>query len=251
MKSSCETIKDLLPLYYDNVCSEESRILVEEHIKECSSCKKQLKDISTEMRKPLNKADEEKPIKIMKKVIKKGRVLAFIAGSIVAVMAISAVAVYLMRISDNNSFESDFRYYLEDSDAEEREIGALRPGRYYMNGNTDSLYYEVFTDGTMQLFGDLSNLPERDIFTRLERERDFERFNYTAVSYSLTRRGHIVRVDFPEDMPWQFGSAWYIYRDVTSIEDIKAEPQDIFAEIINGGNAFIIWTHVFIRNEAV
>ncbi|MDR2531904.1 MAG: zf-HC2 domain-containing protein [Oscillospiraceae bacterium] len=249
MKSSCETIKDLLPLYYDNVCSNESRTLVEEHIKECSSCEKQLKDISMEMHKPINKADEEKPIKIMKKVLKKGRVLAFIAGSIVAVIVISVVAISIMRISDNNSFESDFRYYLEGSDANESEIGVLRPGRYYMNGDTNSLFYEVFTNGTMQLFGDLSDLPEWDFFTKLERERDFERFDYVAVSYSLTRRGHIVRVDLPEDMPWQFGSAWYIYRDVTSIEDIKAEPRDTFAEIINGGNAFTIWSHVFIRND--
>lgn len=39
MKLSCEVIKDLLPLYEDEVCSEESRALVEEHLAECAECR--------------------------------------------------------------------------------------------------------------------------------------------------------------------------------------------------------------------
>lgn len=40
MKISCEIIKDLLPLYHDDVCSNESRVTVEEHFLECVACKK-------------------------------------------------------------------------------------------------------------------------------------------------------------------------------------------------------------------
>ena len=35
---NCNVVKDLLPLYLDECCSEESRKLVEEHIKSCGSC---------------------------------------------------------------------------------------------------------------------------------------------------------------------------------------------------------------------
>ena len=38
-KISCDTIMDLIPLVKDNVASEESRLLVEEHIKTCQDCK--------------------------------------------------------------------------------------------------------------------------------------------------------------------------------------------------------------------
>jgi hypothetical protein len=38
MKIKCAVIEDLLPLYIDEVCSEESKILVEEHLKECGLC---------------------------------------------------------------------------------------------------------------------------------------------------------------------------------------------------------------------
>lgn len=39
MKMSCEIIEDLLPLYADNVCSEQSRQAVETHLRECSACR--------------------------------------------------------------------------------------------------------------------------------------------------------------------------------------------------------------------
>jgi len=34
----CEVVRDLLPLYADGCCSEESRRLVEEHMKQCPDC---------------------------------------------------------------------------------------------------------------------------------------------------------------------------------------------------------------------
>ena len=41
----CSVIRDLIPLYIDECCSEESRRMVEEHVKECDSCKKILEDM--------------------------------------------------------------------------------------------------------------------------------------------------------------------------------------------------------------
>ena len=38
MKYDCDVIRDLLPLYADSVCSDKSRIMVEEHLQECASC---------------------------------------------------------------------------------------------------------------------------------------------------------------------------------------------------------------------
>ncbi len=40
MKLNCKVIEDLLPLYLDDICSEESREIVEEHLKECEECRK-------------------------------------------------------------------------------------------------------------------------------------------------------------------------------------------------------------------
>lgn len=44
---NCDVIKDLIPLYIDECCSEESKIIVEEHIKSCDTCKKLLEDMTS------------------------------------------------------------------------------------------------------------------------------------------------------------------------------------------------------------
>ena len=74
MKQSCNIIKDLLILYEDDACSEDSKILVEEHLGECSECSKyfqMLKNtddvIADEIKEELTKEDN----KVIKKGLKK------------------------------------------------------------------------------------------------------------------------------------------------------------------------------------
>ena len=38
MKNSCDVIRDLLPLYADDACSQDSRDMVDEHLAECPEC---------------------------------------------------------------------------------------------------------------------------------------------------------------------------------------------------------------------
>ena len=45
MKTDCNIIRDLLPLYVDDVCSQESRNLVDEHLRECPDCLEELANI--------------------------------------------------------------------------------------------------------------------------------------------------------------------------------------------------------------
>ncbi len=55
MKISCDIIKDLLPLYNDGVCSDESVKLVDQHLKECGSCTVEL-----------NRLKEDSPVRMLK-----------------------------------------------------------------------------------------------------------------------------------------------------------------------------------------
>ena len=43
MKTDCSIVRDLLPLYADDVCSDASRQIVDEHLKECAECASELK----------------------------------------------------------------------------------------------------------------------------------------------------------------------------------------------------------------
>jgi Predicted integral membrane protein len=49
MKTKCKVIEDLLPLYIDKICSDDSRKLVEEHILECSECHQKYENMTKEI----------------------------------------------------------------------------------------------------------------------------------------------------------------------------------------------------------
>ena len=44
---NCHVIQDLMILYTDDCCSEESKAIVEEHIKSCDKCKKAFEEITS------------------------------------------------------------------------------------------------------------------------------------------------------------------------------------------------------------
>lgn len=72
MKIPCEIVKDLLPLYYDDVCSIESRTTVEEHLLECDDCKKYLESMSSDLIQTNGeKAAEQAKSNILKGIKKK------------------------------------------------------------------------------------------------------------------------------------------------------------------------------------
>ncbi len=47
MNITCDVIKDLLPLYVENISSDDARILIDEHITSCESCKRELNKLKT------------------------------------------------------------------------------------------------------------------------------------------------------------------------------------------------------------
>ena len=67
MMNNCEIIRDLLPLYVDDVLSEESKKFVEEHLKECEHCREMFNQMNHEFEVPSLQSDKE----IIKNVKKK------------------------------------------------------------------------------------------------------------------------------------------------------------------------------------
>jgi hypothetical protein len=91
MKISCKIIQDLLPLYYDNVCSEESGVLVQEHLQECEDCKAQLESMKVNIEQPAFSDDEAKPIRAIAAVWKKDKMKSFLKGTLIALMVCAVI----------------------------------------------------------------------------------------------------------------------------------------------------------------
>lgn len=86
MKLSCKVVEDLLPMYYDKVCSEETTALVEEHLKSCPDCCHILTDLRGEIEIPAEKPDDIKPLKRLQKSYMKKKMCAIIAIILVVAM---------------------------------------------------------------------------------------------------------------------------------------------------------------------
>ena len=67
-KENCYLIKDLLPLYIDDLCSKESTEIVGNHLEICEDCNKEYETLKTE---PKVKPQEDNSKELIKKVNKK------------------------------------------------------------------------------------------------------------------------------------------------------------------------------------
>ena len=93
MNKECEIVRDLLPLYVDDVCSESSRDIVETHLKECADCAAYLEQIrSDEAEEDLK---EEKGLVIQRQA-KRFRRRSAVAGSIVSGIFMVPILVCLI-----------------------------------------------------------------------------------------------------------------------------------------------------------
>ena len=91
MKKECSIIRDILPLYTENMVSDETREFIEEHITVCDECKKEME----KMRKNYNLPPSNTvPLKnIRKKLLYKKIQIALLTTALVLIIAISVFAL--------------------------------------------------------------------------------------------------------------------------------------------------------------
>lgn len=92
MKLPCEIVQDLLPLYADGVCSEQSKTEIQTHVAECEGCRRQLEAMRSQ-EQALKETKEMKDMKfaqglngLKRRVNRKLRIV--IAESVVAAVAL-------------------------------------------------------------------------------------------------------------------------------------------------------------------
>ena len=97
MNVSCEIIKDLLPLYLDGVCSNDSKVMIDEHLVACENCKAELQAMQNSF--PLNNVgenlNEAEAVKNLSKRWKKGMKWSLLKGILITILVIAALALVL------------------------------------------------------------------------------------------------------------------------------------------------------------
>ncbi len=93
MKTECGIIRDLLPLYVDDICSEKSREIVDEHLQECAECSEMLEKLRhTEIESDLQNEKED----VISYGIRKFKQLSAKVGSTVSGLFMIPILVVLI-----------------------------------------------------------------------------------------------------------------------------------------------------------
>lgn len=142
MKMTCNIVRDLVPSFVDEICSEDSRELINEHIQTCKSCR----DYLESLRKPLlsinltNENDKIKAQKPFKKLNMIYRIKIFIVALTAIVMTLigAMIAVEVETVS-NFIFPQQTAVINEENEMDSwRAI--LPDGNQYLNYN--SIFYK-------------------------------------------------------------------------------------------------------------
>lgn len=103
MKLNCDVIRDLLPLYVDQICSEESRELVDEHLTGCRDCSVILQQMrSTDIEAGL-KSETEKVILHQAKFFK--RKSAFVGAVIAGIFMIPVLVCLIVNLASGAALD--------------------------------------------------------------------------------------------------------------------------------------------------
>lgn len=93
MSKECAIVRDILPLYADDVCSDASREIIETHLKECAECAEYLKQIrDSEAEESLS---DEKAL-VIKNQAKRFKRRSATVGSVIATLFMIPILICLI-----------------------------------------------------------------------------------------------------------------------------------------------------------
>lgn len=85
MKLPCAVVRDLLPLYAENLTEDETKKIVDEHLESCEECRQRLAEIDTKIVAPV---DSSKPLMALKKEIRKRRWFSAIVAAMLVFVVV-------------------------------------------------------------------------------------------------------------------------------------------------------------------
>lgn len=104
MNVKCGVMIDLLPLYVDGIATEDTKIIVEEHLRECESCQKYLKEL-TEGFPNFELESQMMSVLPLKKIKNKIRVKNILVGVFVSFSIFILVVLAFNLPTQNNPIE--------------------------------------------------------------------------------------------------------------------------------------------------
>lgn len=165
MMNNCQIIKDLLPLYKEDLLSEESKNFVEDHLKTCSECENLLKE-EFEI-----KSENTKPLDFVEKKIKKETRYTTLA----AIALIGSILIFII------SYLNTPRHIEYDKDL----YKVYRNDKIYTVEFSDKVSGIDYSDTEGAIYLDAYSTKYDEIFNkrRLRKSLTFHKENFKTVLY--------------------------------------------------------------------
>mgnify|MGYP002154374836 FL=1 len=141
---NCNIVKDLIPLYKENLLSEESKTFVEDHLKSCSECENLLKD-QIEI-----KRTNTKPLDFVEKSIKK-ETRYFTLAVIALLGSILIFIISYLNTPRHIEYEKDLYKVYRSDDIYTVEFSDKVSGIDYTN-TEDAVYLDAYTTKYDEIF---------------------------------------------------------------------------------------------------
>lgn len=158
MKYPCNIILDLLPLYHDRVCSQESADAVNEHLNECKSCQAYYENLQTSYSLPMEHSIREEEmqkaasLKAIKKKLFCRRILTAVLSVVIVISLTFAALLYMKNTKILIEYQDNIQVFQKDGDI----IARLSGNTYQQansilvtlnkNGQTENImYFKFFT----------------------------------------------------------------------------------------------------------
>lgn len=112
MRNECNIIRDILPLYIDEIVSEDTVSFVEEHLEKCAACRTELENMKApnalEIVASDTQANDEKPLKAFAKKWnrKKRIIISAFAAVLLLVMLLGSCLVSYLKFDTANPFSA-------------------------------------------------------------------------------------------------------------------------------------------------
>ena len=171
MKISCNIAEDLLPLYLDDSCSEDSRAALEEHLKACPSCRAKLDRMRSGITDDIQVEKSTPTLAGYAKKVRRHRIHIAVLAVLVTIIVSAALALVCLTISDMRRQSSPHVYEVETGTynltAGSLETTAEDIGQYVFFTNYTQIKVTVLGSDSVQGTVMLWNAADSDSFIQI------------------------------------------------------------------------------------
>lgn len=151
MKFSCSIVNDLLPLYLEDICSEDSKVALEEHLQDCSACREKLARMKNSEIIPQSKKQESKfPIVDYARKVKRHRARVGILVTLISMLAACILSLCFLTISDMHKQAKPIIFDVEEGvynlTSSDLETAAAEVGEYILYTNSERIKVSIQKD---------------------------------------------------------------------------------------------------------